>query len=87
MFTICGFWEGHLIWSGEFDDNSYIRLPFDLIDELGDSLIIEEGAQPVFEGGIVDLTVVLDNVRGSEDHDELGVVGWLVGWTSFAHGV
>jgi len=87
VFAVCGLWEGQVIWRGEFDDDSYIRLPFDLIDELGPSLITEEGAQPVFERGIVDLTIGLDYVRGSEDHDELGVVGWLVGWASLAHGV
>ena len=87
MLAVCSLWEGQLLWRGELDDDGYIWLPLYLEDECRGSLITEEGAKPVLEGRIVNLPVGLDNVRGFQDHDELCVVGWLVRWTSFAHGV
>jgi hypothetical protein len=85
--TVSDVREGQLVWSGEFDDNGYIWLPFDFVDEFSSSLIAEEGTEPVLEGRIIDLAVFLDNVRGFQDHNELGIVWRLVGWTFLAHGV
>jgi len=85
--TVGSVGKGELVWRGELNDDRYIWLPFDFVDELCGSLVAEEGAEPVLEGYVVDLAVFLDDVRRFQDHDELGIVGWLVGWASLAHGV
>ena len=87
MSTVGSVGKRQLVWGGEFNDDCYIRLPFDFVDELCGSLVAEEGAEPVLEGHIVDLAVFLNDVRRFQDHDELRIIGWLVGWASLAHGV
>lgn len=87
MFAVRSLWEGQLLWRGELNDDGYLWFPFDLVDEFRNSLIIEDGAQPVFEGRVIDLAVVLNYMGGCQDHDPLGIVWGLVWWTSLAHGV
>jgi len=77
-------WDGQLLGRGQFDDD-YIWDVRDFKDERCCSLIPKEGAEPVFEGLIVVLAVVLDCVRGTQDHDPLGISRGFVRRAFFAH--
>jgi hypothetical protein len=85
--TVCGRWEKELFWRGKLNDDGWVRWLLDLIDEFRNSLITRDGTEPVLEGRVIDLAILLENVRRFQDHDPLSVVGMLVGRAILAHGV
>ena len=79
--------DGEFLGRWEFNDDIDIWGFCNFVDEVRGLLVFKEGTQPVFEGPVIDLTVILDYVGRFQDHDPLGVVWVLVGGSTLTHGV